>query len=247
MLGVLVWIVVILLICFSVTGWHWIIFYVVILPFSTWLFFFYVDFPENRFNINRSPSRGLGDVYKRQIMCFTSYSQNKQISYSSVNGLVTYDNGSGTKADIGAKLYIIPCKYFKQDIELKNDSIQMGYEFLLQYIKWKELVGQEQAIAKLKEYDFYISAEEQIRREGELAICLVDILKSNKVKYSCTIDNTGKYKTTIPYGNYYFIFKSANKSVDKSILNGRGTYNIYKIKLYSKYKDISTSFNADYH
>lgn len=45
----------------------------------------------------------------------------------------------------------------------------------------------------------------------------------------------------------YFIFKSANKSVDKSILNGRGTYNIYKIKLYSKYKDISTSFNADYH
>ena len=123
------------------------------------------------------------------IMCFTSYSQNKQISYSSVNGLVTYDNGSGTKADIGAKLYIIPCKYFKQDIELKNDSIQMGYESLLQYIKWKELVGQEQAIAKLKEYDFYISAEEQIRREGELAICLVDILKSNKVKYSCTIDN----------------------------------------------------------
>ncbi len=96
------------------------------------------------------------------IMCFTSYSQNKQISYSSVNGLVTYDNGSGTKADIGAKLYIIPCKYFKQDIELKNDSIQMGYESLLQYIKWKELVGQEQAIAKLKEYDFYISAEEQI-------------------------------------------------------------------------------------
>ena len=170
-----------------------------------------------------------------------------RFSYSSVNGLVTYDNGSGTKADIGAKLYIIPCKYFKQDIELKNDSIQMGYESLLQYIKWKELVGQEQAIAKLKEYDFYISAEEQIRREGELAICLVDILKSNKVKYSCTIDNTGKYKTTIPYGNYYFIFKSANKSVDKSILNGRGTYNIYKIKLYSKYKDISTSFNADYH
>lgn len=51
MLGVLVWIVVILLICFSVTGWHWIIFYVVILPFSTLLFFFYVDFPENRFNI----------------------------------------------------------------------------------------------------------------------------------------------------------------------------------------------------
>lgn len=50
MLGVLVWIVVILLICFSVTGWHWIIFYVVILPFSTLLFFFYVDFPENRFN-----------------------------------------------------------------------------------------------------------------------------------------------------------------------------------------------------
>jgi len=41
MLGVLVWIVVILLICFSVTGWHWIIFYVVILPFSTLLFFFY--------------------------------------------------------------------------------------------------------------------------------------------------------------------------------------------------------------
>lgn len=39
------------------------------------------------------------------IMCFTSYSQNKQISYSSVNGLVTYDNGSGTKADIGAKLW----------------------------------------------------------------------------------------------------------------------------------------------
>ena len=128
-----------------------------------------------------------------------------------------------------------------------KNEIQMGYESLLQYIKWKELVGQEQAIAKLKEYDFYISAEEQIRREGELAICLVDILKSNKVKYSCTIDNTGKYKTTIPYGNYYFIFKSANKSVDKSILNGRGTYNIYKIKLYSKYKDISTSFNADYH
>ena len=57
----------------------------------------------------------------------------------------------------------------------------MGYESLLQYIKWKELVGQEQAIAKLKEYDFYISAEEQIRREGELAICLVDILKSNIV------------------------------------------------------------------
>lgn len=56
MLGVLVWIVVILLICFSVTGfsrWHWIIFYVVILPFSTWLFFFYVDFSENRFNIKR--------------------------------------------------------------------------------------------------------------------------------------------------------------------------------------------------
>ena len=50
MLGVLVWIVVILLIYFSVTGWHWIIFYVVILPFSTLLFFFYVDFPENRFN-----------------------------------------------------------------------------------------------------------------------------------------------------------------------------------------------------
>ena len=59
-------------------------------------------------------------------MCFTSYSQNKQISYSSVNGLVTYDNGSGTKADIGAKLYIIPCKYFKQDIELKNDYRQVS-------------------------------------------------------------------------------------------------------------------------
>lgn len=53
MLGVLVWIVVILLICFSVTGWQWIIFYVVILPFSTLLFFFYVDFPENHFNIKR--------------------------------------------------------------------------------------------------------------------------------------------------------------------------------------------------
>lgn len=31
------------------------------------------------------------------IMCFTSYSQNKQISYSSVNGLVTYDNGQVRK------------------------------------------------------------------------------------------------------------------------------------------------------
>lgn len=53
MLGVLVWIVVILLICFSVNGWHWIIFYVVILLFSTLLFFFYVDFPKNRFNTKR--------------------------------------------------------------------------------------------------------------------------------------------------------------------------------------------------
>lgn len=94
---------------------------------------------------------------------------------------------------------------------------------------------------------FTFPLKNKLGEKGELAICLVDILKSNKVKYSCTIDNTGKYKTTIPYGNYYFIFKSANKSVDKSILNGRGTYNIYKIKLYSKYKDISTSFNADYH
>lgn len=158
------------------------------------------------------------------IMCFTSYSQNKQISYSSVNGLVTYDNGSGTKADIGAKLYIIPCKYFKQDIELKNDSIQMGYESLLQYIKWKELVGQEQAIAKLKEYDFYISAEEQIRREGELAICLVDILKSNKVKYSCTIDNTGKYKTTIPYGKCNTLLIISYVLFNAAFIRCRGVY-----------------------
>lgn len=52
MLGVLVWIVVILLICFSVTGWHWIIFYVVILPFQHG-YFSSMSFPENRFNIKR--------------------------------------------------------------------------------------------------------------------------------------------------------------------------------------------------
>ena len=69
MLGVLVWIVVILLICFSVTGWHWIIFYVVILPFSTWLFFFYVDFPENRFNIKR---------FKNDIKYLLNYIRNEK-------------------------------------------------------------------------------------------------------------------------------------------------------------------------
>lgn len=46
MLGVLVWIVVILLICFSVTGWHWIIFYVVILPFQHGYFSSMSIFPK---------------------------------------------------------------------------------------------------------------------------------------------------------------------------------------------------------
>lgn len=74
-------------------------------------------------------------------MCFTSYSQNKQISYSSVNGLVTYDNGSGTKADIGAKLYIIPCKYFKQDIELKMTLYKWGMNLCYNTSNGKNLLG----------------------------------------------------------------------------------------------------------
>ena len=55
------------------------------------LYNFFIPFPVSYTHL---------DVYKRQ----------------SVNGLVTYDNGSGTKADIGAKLYIIPVSYTHLDV-----------------------------------------------------------------------------------------------------------------------------------
>lgn len=56
MLGLIIWLIVILLICFSVSGWHTIIFYAILLPFLVLLFFLYVDFPENRFNTERFKS-----------------------------------------------------------------------------------------------------------------------------------------------------------------------------------------------
>lgn len=56
-------------------------------------------------------------------------------------------------------------KYFKQDIELKMTLYKWGMNLYLQYIKWKERAfgGQEQTVID-KEYDFCISAEEQMER-----------------------------------------------------------------------------------
>ena len=56
MLGVLVWLVVILLICFSVLGWHWAIIEVILLPLFALFLIIYVDFPENRFDTKRFKS-----------------------------------------------------------------------------------------------------------------------------------------------------------------------------------------------
>ncbi|KAA3924789.1 hypothetical protein F3D70_07825 [Bacteroides ovatus] len=56
MLGVLVWIVIILLICFSVAGWHWAIIGVILLPLFALFLIIYVDFPENRFDTKRFKS-----------------------------------------------------------------------------------------------------------------------------------------------------------------------------------------------
>lgn len=56
MLGVLVWIVVILLICFSVLGWYWAIIEVILLPLFALFLIIYVDFPENRFDAKRFKS-----------------------------------------------------------------------------------------------------------------------------------------------------------------------------------------------
>lgn len=56
MLGVLLWLVIILLICFSVTGWHWAIIGVILLPLFALFLIIYVDFPENRFDTKRFKS-----------------------------------------------------------------------------------------------------------------------------------------------------------------------------------------------
>lgn len=56
MLGVLVWLVVILLICFSVLGWYWAIIEVILLPLFALFLIIYVDFPENRFDTKRFKS-----------------------------------------------------------------------------------------------------------------------------------------------------------------------------------------------
>ena len=56
MLGVLVWLVVILLICFSVLGWYWAIIEVILLPLFALFLIIYVDFPENRFDAKRFKS-----------------------------------------------------------------------------------------------------------------------------------------------------------------------------------------------
>ena len=57
MLGVLVWLVVILLICFSVLGWHWAIIEVILLPLFALFLIIYVDFPENRFDTKITPKK----------------------------------------------------------------------------------------------------------------------------------------------------------------------------------------------
>lgn len=56
MLGVLVWLVVILLICFSVLEWYWAIIDVILLPLFALFLIIYVDFPENRFDTKRFKS-----------------------------------------------------------------------------------------------------------------------------------------------------------------------------------------------
>lgn len=68
MLGVLVWLVVILLICFSVLGWYWAIIEVILLPLFALFLIIYVDFPENRFDAKRFKSDIkylLNKVYKK--------------------------------------------------------------------------------------------------------------------------------------------------------------------------------------
>lgn len=107
--------------------------------------------------------------------------------------------------------------------------------------------GSDGAITKLKEYGFWIEPSETIRREGEFLMTLFGLLDTPAIKKEITVGVSGEYSLKLPYGNYYFIYRSGNKRVADSLLSGKGVYQVIKVRINKSITGLPCKFKEDFY
>lgn len=153
-----------------------------------------------------------------------------QTTTCKVQGVVRYyfNDYQGYKPDLGAEIYIVPKKekdtipHYKNWVEyeeLINKKISyLKYHEYLPKIEAERFSGYKEAYDSLITNNSFICLSDRIAIEDRLA------------KFTVIIDASGLYSIQLPYGTYYFLFKSKNRTRG-SVLEFQNRYYIKEIKI----------------
>lgn len=161
------------------------------------------------------------------VTTISCYSQNLKVKNCEVEGTVTFklSKGEGNGVDVGSIVYFIPSNKFKDEYITLLDSVKLGVKSQRLYeVIYKKLYNKEQSIKLVGES--YIPYSQTLDRDFKLVKVYAEIKNSDYAR--CLIDNSGKYKITIPEGEYYVLFKSSNKTMDLSTAFASGLIDITK-------------------
>ena len=137
-----------------------------------------------------------------------------------------YNDYVGYKVDVGAEVYVV----------LKQNAPS-----LFDISKWNDY--EKSAVASIKWWDYLNGPASTF--PGLDADCVKQLeLLMEKIDDIALVDNSGKYELELPYGEYYVIAKSKNRSRSFSITEKEGRILVKEVVI-SKPTTI-LSFDFDY-
>ena len=133
--------------------------------------------------------------------------ENKDVpKKGTVTGVVTYyfNDNYGEKADVGAKVFILPKKYEKKVSEVRECVI--------------ELLKRELAALRSREVEALMSASDFYKLVDAVKKFISD-LESGNIKGITRViaDGSGSFSATLPPGDYSLIAKSAHRTKNNDL------------------------------
>lgn len=161
-----------------------------------------------------------------------------------VQGVVQYfyNDFFGFKPDTGTEIMFV--KYsskYKVPSRKKWESYQSMTEKLIKYSIYRKDLNRDDAMHHSGFKPEYVDSIKTLALD--LLLERVMIEEEGLVKYSTIVDASGKFDISVPYGTYYILIKSKNRTLP-TLLESKNRYYMVRTVLNSPTKIISYDFDT---
>lgn len=163
-------------------------------------------------------NRDIVNTYKMEL---DSIIEAERVKFCNISGVVTYyfNDNFGYRSDVGAKVLVV--KATKNNSNLLKYDVYKQYSMdapdaMSYYITYEKQKGwfSEQKIREKMNFsqDDEVKFKALADRVGNLNLNILATMEANKVYYETTVDGSGRYSLKLPYGDYFLIITSKNRT-----------------------------------